>query len=39
MSYEAVETLRKRGFKAIRLQDGYPEWKAAGFPVEAGNAP
>ena len=39
MSYEAVETLRKCGFKAIRLQDGYPEWKAAGFPVEAGNAP
>ncbi len=39
MSYEAVETLRRRGFKAMRLQDGYPEWKAAGFPVEAGNAP
>ena len=39
MSYEAVETLRRRGFKAMRLQDGYPEWKAKGFPLETGNAP
>jgi ArsR family transcriptional regulator len=35
MSYEAVVTLRQQGFNALRLQDGYPEWKAAGFPVEA----
>ena len=34
MSFDAVETLRKRGFKARRLQDGFPEWRAAGFPVE-----
>jgi rhodanese-related sulfurtransferase/DNA-binding transcriptional ArsR family regulator len=34
MSFEAVQTLRKRGFKAKRLQDGYPEWRAAGLPVE-----
>ena len=34
LSYEAVAELRKRGFKAFRLEDGYPEWKAAGFPVE-----
>lgn len=34
MSFEAVEKLRKRGFKAQRLQDGYPEWRAAGLPVE-----
>lgn len=34
MSFEAVEKLRKRGFKAKRLQDGYPEWRAAGLPVE-----
>ena len=33
LSYEAVAELRKRGFKALRLEDGYPEWKAAGFPV------
>lgn len=34
MSFEAVQKLRKRGFKAKRLQDGYPEWRAAGLPVE-----
>jgi rhodanese-related sulfurtransferase/DNA-binding transcriptional ArsR family regulator len=34
MSFDAVEKLRKRGFKAKRLQDGYPEWRAAGLPVE-----
>jgi ArsR family transcriptional regulator len=35
MSFEAVALLRKRGFKARRLEDGLPEWKAAGLPVEA----
>jgi len=35
MSFEAVEKLRKRGFKAKRLEDGYPEWRAAGLPVES----
>ncbi|MGH8686373.1 MAG: ArsR/SmtB family transcription factor [Burkholderiales bacterium] len=34
MSFDAVALLRKRGFKAKRLQDGYPEWRAAGLPVE-----
>jgi rhodanese-related sulfurtransferase/DNA-binding transcriptional ArsR family regulator len=34
LSYEAVAELRRRGFKAYRLEDGYPEWKAAGLPVE-----
>jgi len=34
MSFEAVAKLRKRGFKARRLEDGYPEWRAAGLPVE-----
>ncbi len=33
-SFEAVAALRSRGFKAMRLEDGYPEWKAAGLPVE-----
>lgn len=33
MSFEAVLKLRKRGWKARRLQDGFPEWKAAGLPV------
>lgn len=34
MSFEAVEMLRRRGFKARRLKDGFPEWRAAGLPVE-----
>lgn len=35
MSFEAVAALRKLGFKARRLEDGLPQWKAAGLPVEA----
>jgi ArsR family transcriptional regulator len=38
LSYEAVAELRKRGFKAFRLEEGYPEWKLAGLPVETGPA-
>ena len=38
LSYEAVAALRKRGFKALRLEDGYPEWKAARLPVEVTSA-
>jgi len=34
MSFEAVALLRKRGLKARRLTDGFPEWRAAGLPVE-----
>lgn len=34
LSFDAVETLRKKGFQARRLEDGFPEWKAAGYPVE-----
>lgn len=33
LSFEAVALLRERGFTVRRLEDGYPEWKAAGFPV------
>jgi ArsR family transcriptional regulator len=39
LSYEAVATLRARGFNARRLEDGLPEWRAAGYPVVAGTAP
>ena len=34
MSFEAVQKLRKRGFRARRLEDGFPEWRAAGLPTE-----
>src|SRR5215475_2258033 len=35
MSFEAVAELRRRGLTARRLEDGFPEWKAAGLPVRA----
>ncbi|HEY1863385.1 MAG TPA: metalloregulator ArsR/SmtB family transcription factor [Roseiarcus sp.] len=35
LSFEAVALLRARGYTARRLEDGFPEWKAAGLPVEA----
>ncbi len=34
LSFEAVAALRARGYDARRLEDGYPEWKLAGLPVE-----
>ena len=36
LSYEAVARLRTRGFKARRMEDGLPEWRAAGLPVSSG---
>lgn len=36
LAYEAVERLRQRGFRARRLEDGFPEWRVAGLPVESG---
>lgn len=36
LAFEAVAALREKGFKARRLEEGYPEWKAAGLPVEGG---
>jgi ArsR family transcriptional regulator len=39
LSYEAVAMLRARGFKVRRLEDGLPEWRAAGLPVEVGFQP
>jgi len=36
LAYEAVQVLRKKGIKARRLEDGYPEWRLRGLPVEKG---
>jgi rhodanese-related sulfurtransferase/DNA-binding transcriptional ArsR family regulator len=36
LSYEAVAILRAGGFNVRRLEDGLPEWRAAGMPVAAG---
>jgi len=33
LAFEAVALLRDRGFRVRRLEDGFPEWKAAGLPV------
>ena len=38
LSFEAVAVLRTRGYAVHRLEDGYPEWKAAGLPVETATA-
>ncbi|HKY76593.1 MAG TPA: metalloregulator ArsR/SmtB family transcription factor [Acidimicrobiia bacterium] len=32
---DAVRLLRRRGYRARRLEDGFPEWKQAGLPVAA----
>lgn len=34
LSFEAVALLRAKGFQVRRLEDGFPEWKAAGLEVE-----
>ena len=34
LSFEAVAALRAKGYRIRRLEDGYPEWSAAGLPVE-----
>ena len=34
LAFDAVARLRDQGLKARRLQDGFPEWKLAGLPVE-----
>ncbi len=34
-SDEAVGLLSARGFRASRLTEGFPEWRAAGYPVES----
>jgi ArsR family transcriptional regulator len=34
LAFEAVALLRHRGYRVRRLQDGLPEWKVAGLPVE-----
>lgn len=36
---EAVTLLRARGFNARRYAEGYPEWAAAGLPIERELAP
>ncbi len=41
LAFRAVEILRARRRKARRLEDGFPEWRASGLPIEfnEGRAP
>jgi len=34
LAYDAVAKCRSKGIDAQRLEDGFPEWQLAGFPVE-----
>jgi rhodanese-related sulfurtransferase/DNA-binding HxlR family transcriptional regulator len=34
LSFEAVAALRALGFRVRRFEEGFPEWKAAGLPIE-----
>ncbi|HEB72754.1 MAG TPA: metalloregulator ArsR/SmtB family transcription factor, partial [Nitrospirae bacterium] len=37
LAFDAVASMRVKGFNARRLEDGFPEWKRAGRPVETGS--
>jgi rhodanese-related sulfurtransferase len=39
LAFEAVNRLRDRGITARRLEDGFPEWKLAGRPIEQAPPP
>ncbi len=34
LAFDAVEKLRQQGITAHRMEDGFPEWKSAGLPIE-----
>jgi ArsR family transcriptional regulator len=34
MAIRAVELLRKKGYHATHLEEGIPEWRALGLPIE-----
>ncbi|MDR3622813.1 MAG: metalloregulator ArsR/SmtB family transcription factor [Paludisphaera borealis] len=36
---EAVAALRAKGYRALRLSEGYPDWRQRGFPSESGAEP
>jgi len=35
---EAVRELSRHGYRAARLEDGFPEWRGAGLPVASGSS-
>jgi len=36
LAIQAVEILRKKGFRVVRLEEGVQDWRAMGFPVAVG---
>jgi rhodanese-related sulfurtransferase len=34
MAIEAVELLRSHGFEAVRMEEGVPDWRVMGLPIE-----
>lgn len=38
LAVEAVRALRARGFRAVRMEEGVPEWRARGLPVDTSPA-
>ena len=36
LAVQAVETLRAKGYRAVRLEDGVLDWRARGYKVEVG---
>lgn len=39
LAFEAVGRLQSLGYRAARLEQGFPEWKMAGLPVEPSKQP
>ena len=39
LAVQALEILRASGFRAVRLEDGVPDWRAQGLPVAVGERP
>ncbi len=37
LAFDAVAKCREKGLNAHRLEDGFPEWKLAGLPIEQSN--
>jgi len=37
LAVEAIARLRARGYRAVRLEAGIPDWRALGFPVVTGD--
>jgi hypothetical protein len=34
LAFDAVDKLRRKGYRARRLEDGFPEWQASRLPVD-----